>query len=120
MPVQLSHISQIAVTVTDLDRAAAFYQDKLGMKPLYRFSNLAFFDNGGIRLMLSPVEKDGDARLASVIYYKVDDIHAAHHDLAGRGVAFEGPPHMIAKVEGREIWMAFFRDSEGNLMAIAT
>ena len=82
--------------------------------------NLAFFDCGRVRLMLEQVNEDGE-RFNSLLYYKVEDIHAAYDALQGKGVGFEadsGAPHKIADMEDHELWMAFFRDSERNLVGI--
>src|SRR6266566_4394712 len=81
----LDRIGQIAVNVKDLDRATAFYRDVLGMRPLFQVPKLAFFDCGGIRLMLSLPEKPEFDHPGSILYYKVDDIKAAHAALRGRG-----------------------------------
>lgn len=116
--VSLSEIGQIAVTVHDLDRAVAFYQQTLGMKLLFRVPNLAFFECGAVRLMMSIPEKPEFDHPASVIYYKVADLAAAHAGLLARDVTFESPPHMIAKMPDHDLWMAFLRDSEGNLLAL--
>ena len=113
----LSQIGQIAVVVKDLERATGFYRDTLGMKFLFQAPNLAFFDCGGIRLMLSPPEGATET-YSSVLYYKVADIQGTHDELARRGVRFEGKPHLIAKLPDHDLWMAFFRDSEGNLLAL--
>jgi catechol 2,3-dioxygenase-like lactoylglutathione lyase family enzyme len=113
----LGRIGQIAVTVSDIDRALAFYHDTLGMKLLFQVPNMAFFDCGGIRLMLGPGEKPADS-FSSVIYYKVDDIQQAFETLSSRGVPFEGPPHLIAKMPDHDLWMAFFRDPDRNLLAL--
>src|SRR5688572_20286084 len=92
----LSRIRQIAQVVHDLPAAVAFYRDKLGMKFLFEVpGQLAFFDCGGIWLMLSPPEKDFD-QTGSVIYFEVDDIGAAHRTLTERGVQFIDQPHLIA------------------------
>jgi methylmalonyl-CoA/ethylmalonyl-CoA epimerase len=119
--VRLSRIGQIAITVSDLGRSVEFYRDKLGMKFLFQVPNLAFFDCGGIRLMLSPREKAADGSepvFSSVVYYKVDDINAAHAALSARGVEFEQGPHLIAKMPDHELWMAFFRDPDRNVLAL--
>lgn len=116
----LDQIDQIAVPVEDLDRSMEFYRSKLGMKYLFRAGDLAFFDCAGIRLLLSRPEGDQIARHASTIYFKVQDIHQAHQTLTQRGVAFEDSPHLIADMGSYEIWMAFFRDSEHNLLAISS
>jgi methylmalonyl-CoA/ethylmalonyl-CoA epimerase len=114
----LDRIGQISVNVKDLDRAMEFYRDVLGMRPLFQVPKLAFFDCGGIRLMLSPPETPEFDHAASVIYYKVDDIQAAHAALRGRGVPFVGDPHLIARMPDHELWMAFCRDPEGNVLAL--
>ena len=114
----LGRIGQIAITVEDTERATAFYRDVLGLRHLFSAPpNLAFFDCGGIRLMLAPPE-DAVKSAASVLYFPVADIAAAHAELAGRGAAFEGPPHVVHRAPGYELWMAFFRDSEKNLHAL--
>jgi methylmalonyl-CoA/ethylmalonyl-CoA epimerase len=113
----LSTIGQIAITVTDVDRAVAFYRDKLGMKLLFQFPGMSFFDCDGIRLMISAPEKPREAH-SSIIYFKTTDIQQAHATLEERGVAFEGPPHMIARMPAHDLWMAFFRDPDGNVMAL--
>ena len=114
----LDRIGQISVNVKDLNRAVEFYRDVLGMRPLFQVPKLAFFDCGGIRLMLSPPETPESDHAASVIYYKVDDIQAAHAALRGRGVPFDGEPHLIARMPDHEVWMAFCRDPEGNVLAL--
>lgn len=95
----------------------AFYRDTLGLRFLFEAPNLAFFDCGGIRLMLGPPEGNKDS-FSSVVYYKVDDIQDAYATLKSRGVAFEGEPHLIAKMPDHDLWMAFFRDPDGNLLAL--
>ena len=114
----LDRIGQIAINVKDLDRAVAFYRDTLGMRPLFQVPKMAFFDCGGIRLMLSLPEKPEFDHPGSILYYRVPDIQQAHAALRGRGVAFEGEPHLIAKLPDHDLWMAFLRDSEGNLLAL--
>lgn len=116
--VHLSQIGQISVNVHDLDRAVSFYQETLGMKLLFRMSAMAFFDCGGIRLMLAPPEKPEFDHPASVIYYKVADLPAIHTALAAEQVKFEAPPHLIARMPDHDLWMAFLRDSEGNLIGL--
>jgi methylmalonyl-CoA/ethylmalonyl-CoA epimerase len=113
----LSTIGQIAITVTDVARAIAFYRDTLGIKLLFQMPNMGFFDCGGVRLMLSGSDKPGET-FSSVIYFKVADIQTAAKELAARGVAFEREPHMIAKLPDHELWMAFFRDPDRNLLAL--
>ena len=113
----LGQIGQIALTVSDIARAVAFYRDSLGMRFLFQVPNLAFFDCDGIRLMLSLPEKAAEGS-SSVIYFKVADIQQAFKTLASRGVSFEAEPHLIAKMPDHELWMAFFRDPDRNLLAL--
>jgi len=114
----LSKIGQICVTAHDLDRAVAFYRDKLGMKHLFTVPKMAFFDCGGVMVMLGIPEGPEFDHPSSVVYFDVTDIDAAHATLAERGVRFEGRPHLIAAMDEYDLWMAFFRDSEENLMAL--
>ncbi len=113
----LARIGQIAVTVGNLERAVAFYRDTLGMPLLFQVPNMAFFDCGGIRLMLSLAEMQGEI-FSSVIYYRVDQIQQAYEVLSSRGVGFEAKPHLIAKMPDHDLWMAFFRDPDRNLLAL--
>jgi methylmalonyl-CoA/ethylmalonyl-CoA epimerase len=113
----LTSIGQIAITVKQLARATAFYRDALGLVFLYEASNMAFFDCGGTRLMLSPAEQP-ESTYSSIIYYKTDDIQRTVELLRSRGVEFESEPRMIARMPDHELWMAFFRDSEGNLAGL--
>ena len=111
-------IGQIAVNVLDLERAVAFYRDALGLPLLFQVPGLAFFDCGGVRLMLSRPETPEFDHASSVLYFRVADIEAAHGELAGRGVAFRDAPHKIADMPDHELWMTFFDDTEGNLHAL--
>ena len=114
----LSQIGQIAINVHNLDRAAAFYRDTLGMKHLFTVPKMAFFECGGVRLMLGLPEKPEFDHPSSIIYYKVQDINEAYQLLSSRNVQFEAKPHLVARLESSDLWMAFCRDSEGNLLSI--
>ena len=115
----LSQIGQIAVNAHDLDRAVAFYRDKLGMKLLFTVPpKMAFFDCEGIRLMLSLPDKPEFDHPSSIIYFNVDDIQQASQTLTGRGVQFEEQPVFVANMGSYDLWMAAFRDSENNLLAM--
>ena len=113
----LAAIGQIAITVSDVDRAVAFYRDKLGMKLLFQFPGMGFFDCAGVRLMVSAAEKAAE-HYSSIVYFKVPDIQSAHAELAGRGVEFDQPPHLLARMPSHDLWMAFFRDQDRNLLAL--
>jgi predicted enzyme related to lactoylglutathione lyase len=115
----LSAIEQIAVNAHDIERAVTFYRDKLGMKLLFSVPpNLAFFDCNGIRLMLSLPAKPEFDHPGSVIYFNVDNIQQAFETLAARGVQFEEQPEFVADMVTYNLWLAAFRDSEDNLLAL--
>jgi methylmalonyl-CoA/ethylmalonyl-CoA epimerase len=115
----LSTIEQIAVTAHDIERATAFYRDKLGMKHLFSVPpNLAFFDCDGLRLMLSLPPKPEFDHPSSIIYFKVDDIKEACATLSERGVQIEEQPIFVADMGTYDLWLASFRDSENNLLAL--
>jgi methylmalonyl-CoA/ethylmalonyl-CoA epimerase len=114
----LAQIGQIAISVQDLERAVAFYRDKLGMQYLFAASNLAFFDCAGTRLMLSTPEPGQAHSGNSIIYFTVADIDAAYRELSDRGVSFDDQPHIIADMGTYNLWMAFLRDSEHNLLGL--
>ena len=115
----ITAIHQVAVNVKDVDRARSFYRDKLGLRHLFDGGpKLAFFDCGGVRLMLDIPEQAEFQHPPSILYYKVDDIAAAHRELQGKGVRFEDEPHVIAKLPTHVLWMTFARDSEGNVFAL--
>src|SRR5262245_35188326 len=111
----LSTIGQIAITVTDVARAVAFYRDTLGIKLLFQMPTMGFFDCGSVRLMLSTSEKPGEM-YSSILYFKVVDIQAAWRELMARGVTPESEPHLIARLPGHDLWMAFFRDPDRNML----
>ena len=114
----LSRIHQISMRVHDVDRAIDFYRDALGLTFLFAAPpRLAFFDCGGVRLMLSTPEPEFD-HPGSVLYFGVDDIQQAHETLTSRGVRFKTAPHKIATLADREVWLADFADSEGNTLAL--
>jgi methylmalonyl-CoA/ethylmalonyl-CoA epimerase len=112
-----SRIGQIAIVCKDVARATAFYRDTLGLRFLFSAGpTLSFFDCGGVRLMLSPAE--GEANGTSVLYYFVKDIEGTAKALADKGVPKLGEPHLIARMPDHELWLAEFRDSEGNICAL--
>ncbi len=114
----LSRIGQIVIRVKDVERAVTFYRDALGMQHLFSIPRSAFFQCGSVRLMLSIPEKGEFDHPSSIIYFTVDDIDAAYHQLADRGVRFEDEPHLIANMDTYDLWMVFFRDSEDNYLGL--
>jgi methylmalonyl-CoA/ethylmalonyl-CoA epimerase len=114
----LGQIGQIAVPVSDVERAIAFYRDVLGMQFLFQAPpGLGFFDCGGVRLMLDGPGAE-QAGQSSVVYYRVSNLDDAFATLSARGVVFEAKPHLIATLPDHELWMAFFRDPDANLIAL--
>ena len=114
-----SRIGQIATVVHDLDRAVAFYRDKLGFRFLFQAPpQMAFFDCGGVRLMLAVPDRADLDHPGSILYFKVDDIQAVHKTLTGRGVRFENEPHLVAKMPTHDLWLAEFRDLDQNVLAL--
>jgi DNA-binding CsgD family transcriptional regulator/catechol 2,3-dioxygenase-like lactoylglutathione lyase family enzyme len=112
-------LAQVARTVRDVDAARSWYRDVLGLPELYAFPGLAFFDLGGVRLMLS--EETAAGAGDSILYLRVPDIHAAKAELEQRGVRFTHAPHRIHRHEdGTEEWMAFFDDDESRPLALMT
>ncbi len=115
----LSTIGQIAINAHELERATAFYRDQLGMKLLFTVPpTMAFFDCAGIRLMLSLPDKPEFDHASSIIYFQVEDIQEATRTLKERGVQFEEDPVFVADMGTYDLWMASFRDSENNLLAL--
>lgn len=115
----IRQIAQISMTARDVARAVSFYRDTLGLKLLFEAPpQMAFFDCGGIRLMLGvPTEPEFD-HPGSILYFRVDDIQSVHATYRERGVTFRGEPHLVARMPDHELWMAFFHDSEGNTLAL--
>ncbi|MGO8789034.1 MAG: VOC family protein [Terriglobia bacterium] len=111
-------LGQVAINAHDIGRATAFYRDTLGLPLLFTAGKMAFFDCGGTRLMVSLPEKPEFDHPSSILYFQVSDIAAAHRQLLAQGVRFEAEPHIVARMPASDLWMAFFRDSEDNLLAL--
>jgi methylmalonyl-CoA/ethylmalonyl-CoA epimerase len=115
----ISRLGQIQIRAHDVERAAAFYENVLGLKLLFKAPpDLAFFDCGGVRLMLDHPEKSEFDHNSSILYFTVPDIQLSCSKLKAQSVKFEDEPHIIARMPDHDLWMTFFRDSEGNLMAL--
>jgi methylmalonyl-CoA/ethylmalonyl-CoA epimerase len=118
MPTPIRNIGQIAINTHDIPRAVAFYRDALGLEYLFEAGPLAFFICGDVRIMLSVAESPEFDHPSSIVYFRVDDIHAARTELAGRGVPFEDEPHLVAELEDHDLWMTFFRDPDRNYLGL--
>ena len=118
MRLDLSRIGQIAISVSDTDRAEAFYERALGLNKLYRFGDLVFFDCAGMGLMIGKAEDPADVARASTLYFRCADLALTMAELKRRGISFTGPPQLIAPMEHHDLWMAFFRDPDDHLLAL--
>jgi catechol 2,3-dioxygenase-like lactoylglutathione lyase family enzyme len=115
----IERIGQIALVVHDLPKAVGFYQGTLGLQMLFQVPpKMAFFDCAGVRLMLSLPEKAEFDHPSSILYFKVPDIQHAYRTMKDRGAAFEGEPHLVAKLETHDLWLAFFKDPDLNFLAL--
>jgi catechol 2,3-dioxygenase-like lactoylglutathione lyase family enzyme len=116
---KLAEIGQIAITVSDVDAALAFYRDILGLNFLFAAGpDLAFLDAAGVRLMLTRPEGAGTVGCNSTLYFKVRDVETVHAALVARGAIDGGAPHLIARMPDHELWMGFLRDPDGNLVGL--
>lgn len=115
----LDSIGQIAIPVKDLSRAVKFYRDVLGMQFLFEAPpQLAFFNCGGVRIMLdNPVDREF-ASHSNIIYFKVSDINSSYEAIKSGGAEFVDQPHFIAKMPDHDLWMTFLKDTEGNTLAL--
>ena len=116
--IHLKEIGQIAIIVKELDRAIRFYRDVLGMPFLFQVPGMACFQCGSVRLMLGLPEREEFDHPASIIYYRVADIQSVTKILEAREVVIEGPPRLVHKTDTNELWLAFFRDPDGNPLAL--
>ena len=118
-PTAVTGLRQVALTVADVERSTAFFRDAVGLTFLFAAPpSLAFFDIGGVRLMLAPPEGEFKAGTGSMLYYKVADIEGAWAAMKGRGVDFIDEPHFIAPMPDHDLWLCAFRDPDGNHMAL--
>lgn len=114
----LGEVAQVALTVSDIEASTAFYRDILGLKHQFSAPNMAFFDCGNLRLLLGLAEGAVPAPAGSVHYFRVSDIDAAYASLAASEVRLEGPPNCEHRTGEYELWLAFFRDPDGNMLAL--
>lgn len=117
---KVSGLTQVAISVTDVPRAVAFYRDAVGLTqlPIPAQDTLAFLTMGSIRLMISKEEGNLKPGGGTVLYFTVENIQDAAKEMAARGVEFPTGPHLIARLPDREIWLAEFKDPDGNYLAL--
>jgi methylmalonyl-CoA/ethylmalonyl-CoA epimerase len=111
--VHLDTVGQIAVTVSNLERSRSFYLNTLGMKFLFDAGNMAFFQCGAVRFMIGTADRPAQPG-GTIIYFRVADIHETHAALVARGVEFIQKPHLVARMQEHDLWMAFLRDPDQN------
>jgi methylmalonyl-CoA/ethylmalonyl-CoA epimerase len=115
----MNQIGQIALAVANTDRSEAFYESTLGLRKLYRYGDLAFFDCAGVRLMLSPTENNEPVVPGQgAIYFRVPDLLLTTKALRDKGVAIESEPHLTAPMPDHDLWMTFIRDPDGHLIGL--
>jgi methylmalonyl-CoA/ethylmalonyl-CoA epimerase len=114
----ITRLGQVAIPVQNVERATAFYRDVLGLRYLFGAGQLSFFECGGVRIMLDRPENKEFDHPSSVLYFSVPDIHGACQRLLNAGVAIIEPPRVIAAMPDHDLWMSFFRDTEGNVMSL--
>lgn len=115
----LGPLGQVSLLTRDVPTAERFYRDTLGLPHVFTFGDIAFFDAAGVRLFVRAVP-DAEWRPSSILYFRVDDIHAQFEALAAAGVPTVEAPGVIYRddVAGTEEWMAFFRDPDGNVLGL--
>ncbi len=119
MGLKLGKIAQIAHSVSDVDVAEAFYEQTLGLTKLFRPGpDMVFFDCAGVRLYLQKAENPKAVAKASVLYLQCDDVAAAAAELKRRGVVLLAEPHRVAEQPGYDLWMTFFKDPDGHMLAL--
>jgi catechol 2,3-dioxygenase-like lactoylglutathione lyase family enzyme len=112
-------LGQIAYAVENVERSTKFLRDQVGLPFLFSAPpGLSFFDLGGVRLMIGRPQGAGMVGANSVLYLRCGDIQAAYRELSARGVHFDREPMALARMPDHELWMAFFRDPDGNLLAL--
>lgn len=117
---RVSGLMQVAMSVNDIPRAVAFYRDAVGLTqlPIPAPPTMAFLTIGPIRLMLSLPEGNLKPGGGTVLYFTVEKIEEAAKEMTARGVQFPTGPHVIARLPDREIWLAEFKDPDGNYLAL--
>ena len=112
-------IGQVAITVSNVEKALAFYREILGLGFLFSAGpNLAFLTDGSLRIMLTTPQGAGAVGANSILYFKVADIEATHAALVARGAASEWPPQQAAQMPDHALWIGFLRDPDGNLVGL--
>jgi methylmalonyl-CoA/ethylmalonyl-CoA epimerase len=115
--VQVEALAQVALTVTDLEAAKAFYRDALGMQFLFEAGTMAFFQCGSVRLLLGMAGETQPGG-GTILYFKVADLTGTHAALLARGMTFKQDPHLVARMKSHDLWLAFVVDPAGNVLGL--
>jgi catechol 2,3-dioxygenase-like lactoylglutathione lyase family enzyme len=112
-------VAQVAISVTDVPRAIAFYRDVLGLPLLFDVpeQKLAFLQAGGVRLYLDANEMEG-YHSSPLVYWTVADLDVAEAAVAAAGIEIESPPHVVHRTDAMELWMFLVRDPDGNAVGL--
>ena len=114
-----ARVAQLLVPVEDFEKGVAFYRDTLGLPFLFAAPpQMAFFNCGGVRLLVGVMPSGQKAQRGSAIYFQVADIHGVHASLGGKGVVFKAAPHIVNRTPTSELWLAEFVDPDGNQLAL--
>jgi methylmalonyl-CoA/ethylmalonyl-CoA epimerase len=112
-------VAQVLIPVDELDRAVTFYRDTLGLRFLFAAPpQMTFFQCGNVRLLVGVLPPGQTVQRGSAIYFQVADIGAVFKTLKERGVKFLAEPHVIHRTEEYNLWLAEFRDADGNQLAL--
>ena len=119
MPLANATVAQLLIPVEDFDQGVAFYRDVLGLPFLFSAPpQMAFFNCGGVRLLVGVLPPGQRAQRGSTIYFQVADISTAFAALEAKGVRFMAAPHVVHRTPQSELWLAEFRDPDGNQFAL--
>lgn len=112
-------VAQLLIPVSDFDKGMSFYRDILGVPFLFAAPpQMAFFNCGGVRLLVGVMPEGQTAQRGSAIYFQVSDIGAVFSTLKDQGVAFRAEPHVVHRSPKSELWLAEFADPDGNQLAL--
>ncbi len=114
-------VAQLLIPVGDFEKGITFYRDVLGIPFLFAAPpQMAFFECGGVRLLVGVLPAGQKAQRGSVIYFQVEDIRAVYSSLKERDVRFTAEPHVVHRTQKSELWLSEFTDPDGNQLALTS
>ena len=115
----ISKIGQLAITVSNIEKALSFYRDILNLEFLFSPSeNLAFLLCGETRIMLSTSQGEGEIGKNSILYFFATDIESVYEEALKKGAEKERTPQLVADMQDHELWIGFLKDPDGNLVGL--